>query len=87
VRYHIPPLEKSELPDYIRHRLNVAGADNTLSFSPEAIDEIYQFSNGTPRLVNILCDRALLAGFVAETHVIDNSILRQCIDESRQTHV
>ncbi|MFI5206371.1 MAG: ExeA family protein [Candidatus Paceibacterales bacterium] len=83
VRYHILPLEKSQLQDYIFHRLKVAGANEKLIFSNEAIEEIYLYSGGTPRLVNIICDRALLAGYVAETFTIDYNVIKKCIEEVR----
>jgi len=81
VRYHLSPLDKNELRDYIQHRLKIAGARAELQFTPEAIEEIYTHSQGTPRLVNIICDRALLAGFVAETFSIDENIIRKCVPE------
>ena len=81
VRYHILPLDKSELKDYISHRLQVAGAKNQLHFSSEAIEEIYLYSQGTPRLINIICDRALLAAFVMEKFEIDYSVIKKCIEE------
>ncbi|MFA5060469.1 MAG: AAA family ATPase [Candidatus Omnitrophota bacterium] len=81
VRYHIRPLAKAELKNYITHRLNVAGASRELTFTPEAVEEIYLYSSGTPRLVNILCDRALLAGFVGETFTIDYHMVKKCIEE------
>ncbi len=83
VRYHILPLEKFEVRDYIYHRLKVADATLRLNFTQEAIDAIYFHSQGTPRLINILCDRALLAGFVAETYVIDEKIINKCATEVR----
>lgn len=83
VRYHILPLGKSELHDYIMHRLKVAGATDKLTLTKEAIEEIYIYSGGTPRLVNIICDRALLAGFVMETFIIDYSVIKKCIEEIR----
>lgn len=83
VRYHILPLGKAELHDYIYHRLKVAGASSDLSFTKEAIEEIYLYSGGTPRLINIICDRALLAGFVLETFTIDYSVIKKCIEEIR----
>ena len=83
VRYHILPLEKSEVRDYIYHRLKVADATLQLNFTKEAIDAIYVYSQGTPRLINILCDRALLAGFVAETFIIDEKIIHKCAREVR----
>lgn len=81
VRFHIPPLDKSEIKDYINHRLNVAGALDRIKFSQEAAELIADFSQGTPRLINIICDRALLCGFVAESFNIDEAIVKKCIDE------
>jgi general secretion pathway protein A len=81
VRYHIPPLDKLEIANYVKHRLNVAGANKGLDFSNEAFELIAEFSQGTPRLINILCDRALLAGFVAETSNIDENIIMKCLTE------
>ena len=83
VRYHILPLEKSELSNYIVHRLKIAGAVDKLHFTKEAIQEIYLYSGGTPRLVNIICDRALLAGFVQGTFTIDYHVVKKCIEEVR----
>lgn len=81
VRYHIAPLERSEIKDYINHRLNTAGSSQRLKFTDEAIGVIADFSSGTPRLINMLCDRALLAGFVAETDTIDLDIIKRCTEE------
>ena len=81
VRYHILPLERSEIKDYIQHRLSVAGLSVGIEFSDEAILAISDFSNGTPRLINMLCDRALLAGFVAQTKKIDQNIIIKCLNE------
>ena len=82
VRYHIAPLEFDEIKTYINHRLNIAGAvDNRIQFKDDAIELISKFSSGTPRLINMLCDRALLAGFVAETNIIDSNIIKKCMEE------
>jgi len=85
VRYHILPLNRNELSSYIQHRLKIAktnnGSDHNLHFTDEAIDIIYKNSNGTPRMVNILCDRALLAGYTSETTKIDEEIIHKCIEE------
>ncbi|MFC1804756.1 ExeA family protein [Candidatus Omnitrophota bacterium] len=81
VKYHILPLEKQEIKDYINHRLRIAGAEDELHFTDDAIDKICKFSNGTPRLINIICDRSLLAGFVAETNSITADIVHSCSDE------
>jgi general secretion pathway protein A len=81
VKYHIGPLENNEVKDYIDHRLEVAGAAKRIEFSNEAVDMIIRFSKGTPRLINMVCDRALLAGFVSETNHIDSNIIKRCTDE------
>lgn len=81
VRYHISPLEKDEIRDYVYHRLNVAGSTADIEFTEGAIEVIANFSSGTPRLINMICDRALLAGFVSETKKIDLTIINKCIEE------
>ncbi len=81
VKYHITPLEKDEIMDYINHRLNIAGSNGSIEFTDEAIKIIADFSAGTPRLINIICDRALLAGFVLETNTIDFNIINRCVEE------
>lgn len=85
VRYHILPLDENEIKNYIKHRLKVAKGENSnhkgLLFTNEAIKLIYENSKGTPRMVNILCDRALLAGFTANAHIIDHNIVHKCVQE------
>ena len=82
VRYHIQPLEKNEVRDYIEHRLDIAGAPKKLAFTDDAVTAVHHFSKGTPRLINILCEHALLAGFVNETFTIDESIIKTCAKEA-----
>jgi general secretion pathway protein A len=86
VRYHILPLEKPEVKEYIEHRLKVATRDHKplVKFNDPALDAIYQFTKGTPRLINILCDRALLAGYVGETYNIDEQLIYKCARELTQ---
>jgi len=81
VKYHISPLGQDEIRRYINHRLNIAGSDSKVAFTDEAIGTIADFSSGTPRLINMLCDRSLLAGFVAGSKQIDLDIVRKCINE------
>lgn len=82
VRFHITPLNREELPSYIAHRLAVASDNQALArFTDQAVDIIYAKSQGTPRMVNILCDRALLSGYAKETYVIDEEILQTCVEE------
>jgi general secretion pathway protein A len=82
VRYHILPLERSEIKDYINHRLSVAGLTGEgIEFTDEAVMAISDFSIGTPRLINTICDRALLAGFAMETNKINGDIICKCLEE------
>ena len=77
IRHHLLPLTRMETESYIYQRLLVAGSQGTIHFSKSALDEIYKFSKGTPRLINLLCDRALLGGFVEQTHGIDTKIIKR----------
>lgn len=81
VRFHITPLELDEVKSYIAHRLKIAEAKRVPEFMDEAIALIWNFSSGVPRVINMLCDRSLLAGFVAGTHIIDSNIVYKCIEE------
>lgn len=70
IRYHLRPLTQDEVPRYIQHRLAVAGSPGDLRFAAEALREIYRYSQGIPRLVNLASDRALLAGYADQTREI-----------------
>jgi len=80
IRYHIEPLTLSETEIYTRHRLKTAGAKAPI-FSSDAIQEIFSFSKGYPRMINIICDHALLSGFVREIIIINDDIIRECKEE------
>lgn len=81
VAYHITPLGREDTEAYINHRLKVAGADDRSIFTRCACDEIYSYSNGVPRLINIACDATLLAGYVEEKKVLDENIVKEVINE------
>jgi general secretion pathway protein A len=85
VRYHLEPLNRNDVEDYIFHRLKKACQSHIfmdkLKFTDKAINLIYQYSQGTPRLINILCDRALLAGYVSGLNVINSKIVDTCSKE------
>ena len=80
VKHDLTPLKMEELKHYIEHRLRKAGVEN-INILPESYELIYNFSKGIPRLVNVLCDRALLLGFVKESKVFDQTIFKACIEE------
>gem|GEM_PF-536793 len=81
VRYHLAPLSPEETVRYIEHRLTVAGAKGGIEFTPGAYQAIYHFSRGVPRLINLIADRALLAGYVAGS----TCITKEMVSEGRQS--
>ena len=81
IRYHILPLEGGEIVNYINHRLRVAGSDGTVRFTESAIEKIYGYSGGIPRLINIVSDKSLLLAFVLETYEITSRIVEKSIEE------
>jgi general secretion pathway protein A len=81
-RYHLLPLSAKDTEAYINHRLAVSGAHSPL-FTAAAIRLIYRYSSGVPRLINIICDRALLGGYVRSEPQIDTSIIRKAVQEVR----
>jgi len=81
IRYHIAPLSRHEARCYVSHRLNVAGCNNEDVFHKDAFEEIFKFSGGIPRLINIVCDKSLLAGYTADKKTIDSNIVKKCAKE------
>ncbi len=81
VYYHISPLTKEETENYILHRLKIAGANGVMIFDKDALEKIYFYSGGVPRLINSLCDRALLTGFVKEKGLVDENIIEEVAGE------
>jgi len=75
--YHLDPLTYDETAQYIKHRLVKAGNEKADIFTGGAIDAIYQFSKGVPRLVNLACHNALISGLVAESRQITVDIARE----------
>ena len=80
-RYHLNPLNRQETEEYIRHRLAVAGGEGKVAFSSGALGTIHRLSGGIPRLVNLIGDRALLAGYVKGTRDIDAAMVRRAAAE------
>jgi general secretion pathway protein A len=81
VRYHLPPLNRQEVNQYIQHRLQVAGAKGSPYFTQPALWRVYNYSQGIPRLLNAICDKALLAGFVNQREKIDFGIIGRAVRE------
>jgi general secretion pathway protein A len=81
VRYHLAPLTRFEVVQYIQHRLHVSGARGVPYFTPPAIWRVFNYSKGVPRLVNAVCDKALLAGYVEKSDRINYQMVGRAIRE------
>jgi chromosome segregation ATPase len=79
--HNLEPLQEIETEQYVIHRLKVAGSDKKI-FSSEAVREIYSYSKGNPRLINIICDFALLTGYASGKKIIEPEIIRECAANS-----
>jgi general secretion pathway protein A len=78
---HLLPLTYKETRDYINHRIHIASQNPDVSFTRGAFREIYKYSKGIPRLINIVCDRALLCAFGLNRKRITRAIVRSAIKE------
>jgi general secretion pathway protein A len=81
VRYHLESLKRAEVNQYIQHRLEVSGARGAPYFTQPALWRVYGYSQGIPRLVNAICDKALLAGFVQQRDKIDFNMVGHAVRE------
>lgn len=81
VRYHLNPLSRRETEYYIRHRILVSGGNGSPDFARLALWKIYNYSNGIPRLINAVCDKTLLCGFVTNTDHFKLGHVRRAIRE------
>jgi general secretion pathway protein A len=78
--YHLQSLPPQDTADYIRHRMKVASNEHTtVEFTPEALSSVHAATDGIPRLINILCDNALLIGYARECETIDKEIIRDAL--------
>ncbi len=80
-RYHLGPLSEAETAEYIGHRLAVAGATSDL-FYGAAVKQVYRLSGGIPRLINIICDRALLGAYAQNQHLVGPKVVKQAAREA-----
>ena len=79
-RYHLESLSKQEVAAYVNHRLAVAGTRSQL-FPPATVDRLFRLSRGVPRLINLLCDRALLGAYVQGKNHVDIRTLTKAARE------
>jgi len=77
----IGPLSKDDVEQYVRTRLETAGSQGAPEFAPEAFDEVFKYSGGIPRLINFVCDRSLLLGFVEEARSVDGRLVRAAVKD------
>ena len=85
VRYNLSPLNPLEVKEYIDHRLKIAGSNGSIQFRDDACREIYGFSGGIPRLINSVCDVALLIGYVSERKSFGPDVIKEAIGELNGT--
>lgn len=81
IRCYLRPLTEEETGEYIAHRLHVAGADSRVRFDPAAVHLVQEYAQGTPRVINSLCDRVMLAGFVGGQHVLGASEVERALKD------
>ncbi len=79
INYHIAPLSIDETAKYIRHRTTVAGNPDAIKIEEDMIDDVYQFSRGIPRLINIACDFALLTAYTEGKKEVTADIVKEVI--------
>ena len=79
--YHLQPLDRQETENYIKHRIKKAGCENEELFSQGAIEEIYKYSNGVPRLINLVCHNSLINGLIYDAKQITNNVVQEAEQE------
>ncbi len=80
LRHHLRPLSLKELQDYVANRLSIANGDAKI-FSPKAIENVFIYSTGIPRLVNVICDNAMLSAYALEKKEIDAAIIKEVAED------
>jgi general secretion pathway protein A len=81
LRFHLGALSKRETHEYITHRLHVAGANGRKIFEDAASDMVFRYAGGVPRLINVLCDTAMLCAFAEQRTVIDEGLVKAAAEE------
>ena len=81
LRFHLTALTARDMEGYIKHRLEVAGANGREIFAPDTYDKIYRYTGGTPRLINTLCDTAMMAAFGSDRNVVTLAEIDAALEE------
>jgi len=84
VRFRLGPLDYEDTLAYIQHRLEIAGGWRAVTISPDALKKIFRYTQGLPRLVNVLCDRVMLIAYTEEAREITRKMVAQAIGELRR---
>ena len=77
IRYQLRPLSRDEVAFYVPHRLTVAGGSSSVTFAPKALDVVHRRTGGIPRLVNLVCDRSLLAAYASRINEVTSDMVYQ----------
>ena len=85
-RFHLEPLDRKETFSYIAHRLEVAGGQSDL-ISPSAVRRVHRYAGGIPRLINVICDRALLGAYANGQRIVDKRLVGRAAREALGTHL
>ncbi|MGE0115337.1 MAG: AAA family ATPase [Steroidobacteraceae bacterium] len=83
LRFHLTPLSREDTDHYIRHRLEVAGSNGREIFMTDVYPFIYRYTGGVPRLINTLCDTAMMAAFAGDQDIVSLDTLKSAIEELR----
>ncbi|HEY9181896.1 MAG TPA: AAA family ATPase [Gammaproteobacteria bacterium] len=81
LRFHLGALSKRETHEYITHRLNIAGAKGRTIFDAAACDVVFRYTGGVPRLINVLCDTAMLCAFAEERTTVNDALVKAAVEE------
>ena len=81
LRFHLGALSKRETHEYIEHRLSIAGGKGRKIFDTTACDIVFRYAGGVPRLVNVLCDTAMLCAFAEERTAVDETLVKAAAEE------
>ena len=80
IRYQLDPLDREGVSGYVAHRLAIAGGSGAVGFTTRALEIVHSLTNGIPRLINLICDRALLSGFSVRTNRITPEMVIQAAE-------
>jgi hypothetical protein len=81
LRFHIKPFDQVEMHSYIANRLKVAGAKQDAVFAPEAYPLLFRYTGGTPRLINSLCDTALICAYADGLPQVSEAVVMTAVEE------